>query len=268
MTSADRPNFGNSPVSSGLYLPSDEQQREALAGIERLKDPYPGRGVLMGVNDRGEIIQALFVMGRRVSTRNRILVRLDNGDVETEDFDKSQVNPEAATTLYKAMTQVNGTHIVTNGDHTDRIAEAFARGTSLTEALKGESFEPDPSHTPRIVTYSSSGPSLVTGGFGIVRPMESDFDSPSPITFDSPVSLGIGRIIQTYVGDGTTDAFRDGPYAIPLKGDLVDIGNTIWAALNEEFRVALAVKSIDLETGDFKVGIINRHTPEAPITAV
>ncbi len=258
--SVDNPQFGRFPVSSGLALPSQEVRLEALNNLESLRrQPYPGRGIVMGLSNEGKIIQIEYVMGRRETTQNRILRITPDQDVITETFDKSMENPEAATTMYRPMTSVDGVHVVSNGDQTDRIAAAFINDVSFEDAMRNESFEPDPSHTPRISAYSVPSPDGFRGELGIVTAWDAHSLHPRRSVFEYPPEKGIGRALQTYTGNGSTDSYQGGAYRLPLTGDFFKIAQEYWQVLNPDYRVAIAVKSIDPSSGNFAVGVINRH---------
>ena len=65
--------------------------------------------------------------------------------------------------------------------------------------------------------------------------------------------------MTTYVGDGNPlPSFEGVPYLLPLTGKIDDIAFMIWDSLNEENRVSLAVKFINIQTGKAEIKIINK----------
>ena len=55
------------------------------------KNPYPGRGIVVGRTPSGKLAVAYFIMGRSQNSRNRVLNVLPSGHVYTEPFDFSKV---------------------------------------------------------------------------------------------------------------------------------------------------------------------------------
>ena len=52
--------------------------------------------------------------------------------------------------------------------------------------------------------------------------------------------------------------FAGSPYAVPLDGHAIEIADTLWGALDEKNRVALAVKTIDRATGKIAIELVNQ----------
>ncbi len=67
-------------------------------------------------------------------------------------------------------------------------------------------------------------------------------------------------MLHTYDGDGDPlPSFSGMPYGIELPGeDGEQIAANLWENLDAENRVALAVKTIDRETGRFVINIVNQ----------
>jgi hypothetical protein len=71
---------------------------------------------------------------------------------------------------------------------------------------------------------------------------------------------GFGYCIHTYTSDGNPlPSFKGDPYIVPLAGDIEQIARMIWDNLNEENLISLAVKLIDISTGEVQVKIINKY---------
>lgn len=231
---------------------------EAAENMETLrKNPYPGRGIVMGMSENGNhAIQIYWVMGRSENSRNRILVE-ENGVVRTEPFDASKVQ-DPNLIIYTAIREVQGIHLVSNGDQTDSVADVISYGGDFEHALTGRTYEPDaPNFTPRIsaMYFNSAKPfkfsSIRKNPDGSTEPIR-DLHRPEPTN-------GIGYVIHTYKGDGDPlPSFDQAPYPVPLTGSLEEIAATFWDALNAANRVALAAKSIDTRTGTVDFRIINQ----------
>src|SRR5699024_7897515 len=85
------------------------------------KNPYPGRGILLGRSaDNSRAVIAYFIMGRSENSRNRIFETTDDG-IRTRAFDESKMT-DPSLIIYHPVRVVDGTTIVTNGDQTDTVA--------------------------------------------------------------------------------------------------------------------------------------------------
>ena len=113
-------------------------------------NPYPGRGILLGCSADGRrAVIAYFIMGRSENSRNRVFEITEDG-IRTKAFDESRMT-DPSLIIYHPVRVVDGTTIVTNGDQTDTVADAFRSGGSWVRALRTREFEPDgPNYTPRI----------------------------------------------------------------------------------------------------------------------
>lgn len=88
-------------------------------------------------------------MGRSENSRNRVFEITEDG-IRTKAFDESRMT-DPSLIIYHPVRVVDGTIIVTNGDQTDTVADAFRSGGSWVRALRTREFEPDgPNYTPRI----------------------------------------------------------------------------------------------------------------------
>lgn len=215
------------------------------------KNIYPGRGIIMGLNEAGDLlIQVYFIMGRSESSRNRRFI-LENGTVRTEAIDKSKVeHPELI--IYNALTSVGEFHIVSNGRQTDTIANKL----DLKSALGDWEYEPDaPNFTPRISgTFNQKNLETL---LSIIR---KNGEIISRDIFPIPFENGIGYCLHTYMGDGNPlPSFEGSPFTVPLWGEVNEIANYFWKNLNSDNKVALVAKSIDLQTSEIKHCLINKY---------
>ena len=154
----------------------------------------------------------------------------------------------------------SGLTIVTNGDQTDTIRDNLLAGHCYRHALNTRTFEPDgPNYTPRI-----SGVVKPEGSYNlsILKSLEGD---PSCACryfyeYDAP-RAGVGHFIHTYERDGDPlPSFEGEPRMVSLTApDAETLANDLWLALNEDNRVSLFVRYIDLETGEDETSIINKH---------
>jgi IMP cyclohydrolase len=239
----------------------------AKSNLQELgENPYPGRGIVQGVNPRGdEFQQAYWVMGRSENSRNRILVEND-GIVRTEAFDPSKVT-DPSLIIYNAMRAHGDIHIASNGDQTDTVIDFLKVGKTFKEALETRTYEPDaPNYTPRITAFVELlKERFATSGISIIR--KSIEYSEEPVRQNYTVNLvatetrkGIGDTVHTYSGDGDPlPSFDQPPYPIPLAETIDETAETLWSNLDKNNRVALVVKGIHLATGDVNFRIINAH---------
>lgn len=78
-------------------------------------------------------------------------------------------------------------------------------------------------------------------------------------TYDNPVK-GQGRFIHTYMGNGNPlPSFEGEPEVVEIKGNIEEFTDKIWSSLNEENKVSLFVRFIDIQTGKFEEKIINKN---------
>ena len=77
--------------------------------------------------------------------------------------------------------------------------------------------------------------------------------------YNSPVS-GQGHLIHTYRCDGNPiPSFEGEPTLVKVGSDLDAFTNTLWESLNEENKVSLFTRFIDLETGAANTRIVNKN---------
>ena len=220
---------------------------------------YAGRGIVCGVSDDGKkAVAAYFIMGRSENSRNRVFT-VDNGEVFTKPFDESKVK-DPSLILYAAVRQYKDTLIVTNGDQTDTIYKGLESGLSFSEALASRAFEPDaPNFTPRIsaalrlcapVTYSMS----------ILKSIDAEGTACARYTFDFPAKAGLGHFLHTYVADGNPlPTFQGEPKRVKIGNDIDHFADALWNALDENNKISLYVRYIDLESKKYEERLINKN---------
>lgn len=222
-------------------------------------NPYPGRGIMLGHSADGKkAVIAYFIMGRSENSRNRIFELTEDG-IRTKAFDESKMT-DPSLIIYHPVRTVDGTTIVTNGDQTDTIADAFRAGTGFVRALRTREFEPDgPNYTPRI-----SGMVRSDGSYRLAI-LKSALGDPACCQrffyeYDAPIA-GQGHFISTYQCDGNPlPSFEGEPRAVAVDfTSAEDCAETLWAALNLDNKVSLFVQYIDLESGARETVIKNKH---------
>lgn len=223
---------------------------------------YPGRGILLGRSADGRCaVIAYFIMGRSVNSRNRVFTETDDG-IRTEAYDPSKM-VDPSLIIYHPVRVFNGQTIVTNGDQTDTIRDSLAEGHCFRHALLTREFEPDgPNFTPRI-----SGITAEDGSYtlSILKSLDGD---PSCccryfFEYDHP-KAGLGHIIHTYEGDGDPlPSFEGEPKPVTITASCAgELSALLWESLDQDNKVSLFVRTIDLATGESDTVITNKHGEE------
>ena len=234
-----------------------------MLSIEReLKEnAYPGRGIIIGKTPDGKkAVTAYFIMGRSGNSRNRVFVTEGEG-IRTEAYDPSKLE-DPSLIIYAPVRVLGNKTIVTNGDQTDTIYEGMDRQLTFEQSLRCREFEPDaPNYTPRI-----SGIMHIEGGrfnyaMSILKSNNGNPFACNRYTFayENPVA-GEGHFIHTYKCDGNPlPSFEGEPKLIGMMDDMDAFAKMLWTSLNEENKVSLFVRYIDIETGKYETKIINKN---------
>ena len=222
---------------------------------------YPGRGIVIGKTPDGKHAAiAYFIMGRSENSRNRIFVEEGNG-IRTEAYDPTKLE-DPSLIIYAPVRVLGNKTIVTNGDQTDTIYDLMNKQFTFEQALRTREFEPDaPNYTPRI-----SGILHIEGGnynyaMSILKSNNGNPDACNRYTFayEKPVN-GEGHFLHTYMADGNPlPSFEGEPTPIDIPNDMNEFAEIVWNNLNEDNKVSLFVRYIDIETGKYETRIINKN---------
>lgn len=234
--------------------------------VELSSTSYPGRGIIAGKSDDGKYaISAYWTMGRSAGSRNRVFVTEKDGDTEvikTKAFDPSLIAGDPSLIIYSAVRQLGNKTIVTNGDQTDTIYDGMKAGQTFEQSLRVRKYEHDaPNYTPRISSLIDIEGGALNYSLSILKSDNGNPDNTLRQTFnyDNP-SCGEGRYIHTYMSDGNPlPSFEGEPVRVKLEGNIDNITNTIWNSLNEDNKVSLFVRFIDIATGKYETRIINKN---------
>ena len=238
-----------------------------MADFEKIlrETSYPGRGIMIGRSADGtKALTAYFIMGRSVNSRNRIFVEEGEG-IRTEAFDPSKME-DPSLIIYAPVRVYGNKTIVTNGDQTDTIYEGLDKQYTFEQALRSREFEPDaPNYTPRISGVMHVEKGKYSYAMSILKSDQGDPSSCLRYTFayENP-KPGEGRFISTYKGDGNPlPSFEGEPKALELDGvftgDIDTFTDRVWAALNEDNKVSLFVRFIDITSGAYQTRIVNKN---------
>lgn len=219
---------------------------------------YPGRGIVLGKSKDGKkAVIAYFIMGRSANSRNRIFEENDRGGIRTKVFDESKME-DPSLIIYNPVLKIDGKTIVTNGDQTDTIYDHMKEGFCYHHALVTREFEPDaPNYTPRI-----SGVVKPNGDYNLSI-LKSNLGMPECVRyfFEYPAHPGMGHFIHTYEHDGDPiPSFEGEPTPVEIDGSDIDaFTSTVWDNLNEDNKVSLFTRFINLENGEEETRIVNKN---------
>ena len=223
---------------------------------------YHGRGIILGKSpDDKKAVIAYFIMGRSENSRNRVFVEDGNG-IRTQAFDPSKmVDPHLI--IYAPVRVLGNKTIVTNGDQTDTIYEGMDRQLTFEQSLRSREFEPDgPNYTPRISGIMHIENGRFNYAMSILKSNNGDPSSCNRYTFayENPTA-GEGHFIHTYMQDGNPlPSFEGEPKLIGIEGETDEFTKTVWDNLNEDNKVSLFVRFIDINTGKYETRIVNKNS--------
>ncbi|MCI8508573.1 MAG: IMP cyclohydrolase [Lachnospiraceae bacterium] len=228
---------------------------------ELKNNTYPGRGIVIGRSEDGtKAVTAYFIMGRSSNSRNRVFVTEGEG-IRTEAFDPAKLE-DPSLIIYAPVRVLGNKTIVTNGDQTDTVYEGLDEELTFEQSLRKREFEPDgPNYTPRISGVMHVANGQYTYSMSILKSNQGDADSCNRYTFsyENP-KAGQGRFIHTYArNEEPLPSFEGEPKWVDIKGDIDSFTDMIWNSLNEENKVSLFVRFIDICSGEYETRIINKN---------
>ena len=218
---------------------------------------YPGRGIVIGKSqDGGCAVVAYFIMGRSVNSRNRVFAEEPDG-IRTEAADPAKME-DPSLIIYHPVRQIGRGLIVTNGDQTDTIRDSLTKGLPFEQALRTREFEPDgPNWTPRISGLLSPDGSYK---LSILKAADEAGTACLRQTFEYPGQAGLGHFLHTYQCDGSPiPSFEGEPTPVTIEGDIDAFTSSLWESLNQDNKVSLFVRYIDLATGQAQTRIVNKN---------
>ncbi|MCI5624268.1 MULTISPECIES: IMP cyclohydrolase [Anaerostipes] len=222
---------------------------------------YPGRGIVIGKTEDGtKAATAYFIMGRSENSRNRVFVEEGEG-IRTQAFDESKLT-DPSLIIYAPVRVIGNKTIVTNGDQTDTVYDGMEQGLTFEQSLRSREFEPDgPNYTPRISGIMQVEDGTYHYAMSILKSNNGNPDSCNRYTFtyENPVA-GEGHFIHTYMHDGNPlPSFEGEPKLVGIPNDIDAFTENVWESLNEENKVSLFVRFIDIATGEYETRIINKN---------
>lgn len=245
--------------------PSEQKARKFMKPLnlsqELSSNSYPGRGILMGRTPDGtQAVTAYFIMGRSSNSRNRIFVEEGSG-IRTQAYDPSKLE-DPSLIIYAPVRVLGNKTIVTNGDQTDTIYEGMDCQMTFEQALRSRTFEPDaPNYTPRISGIMHIEAGNYNYALSILKSSNGDPSSCCRYTFayEHP-KAGEGHFIHTYMQDGNPlPSFEGEPKLVSVPDRMDAFADLLWNSLNEENKVSLFVRYINIADGTWETKIINKH---------
>ena len=228
---------------------------------ELTENAYPGRGIVIGKSADGtKAVTAYFIMGRSSNSRNRIFVE-DGEGIRTQAFDPSKLE-DPSLIIYAPVRVLGNKTIVTNGDQTDTIYDGMDSQLTFEQSLRSREFEPDgPNFTPRISGIMHIENDHFNYAMSILKSNNGNPDACNRYTFayENPVA-GEGHFIHTYMHDGNPlPSFEGEPKLVSIPDDINAFTELLWNSLNEDNKVSLFVRYIDIASGTYETKIINKN---------
>ncbi len=254
-----------------------------LSLAEELREnSYPGRGIVIGKSEDGtKAVAAYFIMGRSENSRNRVFVK-DGEGIRTQAFDPSKLT-DPSLIIYAPVRVLGNKTIVTNGDQTDTIYDGMDHQLTFEQSLRTREFEPDaPNYTPRISGIMHVENGTYNYAMSILKSNNGNPDSCSRFTFayENPAAgngnpdscsrftfayenpaAGEGHFIHTYMHDGNPlPSFEGEPKLVSIPNDMDEFTSLLWESLNEDNKVSLFVRYINIADGTYETRIVNKNT--------
>ena len=225
------------------------------------ENAYPGRGIILGKTPDGKnAVIAYFIMGRSVNSRNRVFEATADG-IRTKAFDESKLS-DPHLIIYSPVRVLGNKTIVTNGDQTDTIYDRMDRQETFEQSLRTREYEDDaPNYTPRISGIVHMEDNSFNYAMSILKSADGNPDSVHRFTFSYNNPLcGEGHFIHTYMGDGNPlPSFEGEPEKIATVDDIDAFTDMLWNSLNEDNKVSLFVRYINVETKQATDRIVNKN---------
>jgi hypothetical protein len=136
------------------------------------------------------------------------------------------------------------------------------RQLTFEQSLRSREFEPDgPNYTPRISGIMHIENGKYNYAMSILKSNNGDPSACNRYTFayENPAA-GEGHFIHTYMQDGNPlPSFEGEPKLVEIDGDIDEFTKTVWDNLNEDNKVSLFVRFIDISSGKYETRIVNKN---------
>ena len=217
---------------------------------------------MIGKSEDGtKAVTAYFIMGRSVNSRNRVFTATEDG-IKTEAADPSKLT-DPHLIIYSPVRVLGNKTIVTNGDQTDTIYELMDQQQTFEQALRTREYEDDaPNYTPRISGIMHVENGNYNYAMSILKSADGNPDCCERFTYTYTNPLnGTGHFIHTYMQDGAPlPSFEGEPKLVSIPNDMEAFTDMLWNSLNEDNKVSLFVRYIDIQTGEATSKIVNKYS--------
>jgi hypothetical protein len=133
---------------------------------------------------------------------------------------------------------------------------------TFEQSLRSREFEPDaPNYTPRISGIMHIENGSYNYALSILKSNNGNPESCRRYTFayQNPAA-GEGHFIHTYMHDGNPlPSFEGEPKPVSVPNDMDAFTDMLWSSLNEDNKVSLFVRYIELATGEYRTRIVNKN---------
>ena len=225
---------------------------------------YPGRGIAVAkAPDGRQMFIGYFIMGRSENSRNRVFDPVpERGGICTMAADPAKLE-DPSLIIYNPVLTLGKTHIVTNGDQTDTIYELMDKQQTFEQSLRTREYEDDaPNYTPRISGIMHVENGAYNYAMSILKSADGNPDCCERFTYTYTDPLnGVGHFIHTYMGDGNPlPSFEGEPKKVEIPNVIEEFTGKLWEALNEDNKVSLFVRYIDIASGKAVSKIVNKYS--------
>ena len=136
------------------------------------------------------------------------------------------------------------------------------RQLTFEQTLRAREFEPDgPNYTPRISGIMHIENGKYNYAMSILKSNNGSPRACNRFTFayENP-EAGEGHFIHTYMGDGNPlPSFEGEPKLVGILDSIEEFTKMLWTNLNEENKVSLFVRYIDIAGGTYETRIVNKN---------
>jgi len=180
--------------------------------------------------------------------------------MKTQAFDPSKMK-DPSLIIYYPIRKLDNHLIVTNGDQTDTIYNGLQEGKSFSVSLESREFEPDgPNWTPRISGMLDFADGNFTYQMSILKSADAEGTACNRFTYSYAPLNGLGHFIHTYVRNGDPiPTFQGEPERVAIPNCIDEFTEMIWNNLDENNKISLYVRFVDLADGSVENRMINKH---------
>jgi hypothetical protein len=223
---------------------------EALdQGLAELSRPYRVKMVGVGLDESGTKVRLVTAMGgSSINSQNREYVQ-DGDVVRTKVFDPRLPSGDPDKTIYQAHAHRGKFHVASNGYQTMDIADGLYATVFFAGTQRPLKHEDDPAKSSRIqaAVELGRGPAYL----GRISANELDSDLSDRTTYERELLPGVGYVIFTYNGSGTTFRSQEAPYPLPFKGTAEEQADLFFDQMDPNTTAGLALKEVEIDTGKF-----------------